>query len=200
MSITSIAELIPDPKNARKRGPRAEGMLVASLHEVGAARSIVVDENNMILAGHGTVQAAAEAGIEKLQIVDADGETIVAVRRTGLTDAQKKRLAVLDNRTGELAEWDAGVLAELAVGGIELDDLWSENELNTLLGNIGTPDDPRDHWNDMNSQMPDEAMAHRALTVYFRKPEDVEAFCTVTGLFLTDAAKSTWFPKKTDEA
>lgn len=85
---TTIAELTLDPKNARKRGPRAEGLLVASLHEVGAARSIVIDEDGRILAGNGTVQAAAEAGIERVKVVDADGETIVAVRRTGLTDIQ----------------------------------------------------------------------------------------------------------------
>ncbi len=136
MGISSIAELIPDPKNARKRGPRAEGILVASLHEVGAARSIVIDENNLILAGNGTVQAASEAGIEKLHIVDVDGETLVAVRRSGLTDAQKKRLAILDNRTSELAEWDTAILAELAQEGIPLDDLWSADELEALLADV----------------------------------------------------------------
>lgn len=136
MSITTIADLLPDPKNARKRGPRAEGMIVSSLHEVGAARSIVIDENNKILAGNGTVQAAAEAGIERVQVVDADGTTLIAVRRSGLTDNQKARLAILDNRTGELAEWDANVLAELAQDGVELDDLWSTDELEALLAGV----------------------------------------------------------------
>lgn len=42
--MTTLADLIPDPKNARRRGPRAEGMIVKSLQEVGAARSIVYCE------------------------------------------------------------------------------------------------------------------------------------------------------------
>lgn len=130
--MTTIADLKPDPRNARKRGPRAEGLLVSSLQEVGAARSIVIDEDNNILAGNGTIQAAAEAGIERVHVVDADGETIIAVRRSGLTESQKKRLAVLDNRTGELAEWDAEILQELS-GEIDLADIWHEDELNELL-------------------------------------------------------------------
>ena len=137
MPITSISELKPDAKNARKRGPRAEGMIVKSLHEVGAARSIVIDEDGRILAGNGTVQAAAEAGFDKVQVVDADGETIIAVRRIGLTEAQKQRLAILDNRTGELAEWDTEVLAELVKDGLEIGDLFSNEELDTLLDGLG---------------------------------------------------------------
>lgn len=137
---TTIAELTLDPKNARKRGPRAEGLLVSSLHEIGAARSIVIDEAGRILAGNGTVQAAAEAGIEKVRVVDADGETIIAVRRMGLTEQQKRRLALLDNRTGELAEWDAEMLAALAQDGLELGDLWAQDELDALLAVTQAPD------------------------------------------------------------
>lgn len=131
--IQSIADLKPDPKNARTHGPRNVGMIVDSLHEVGAARSIVIDEAGNILAGNGTIEAAAEAGIERVQVVDADGETIVAVRRSGLTPAQKKRLALYDNRTAELAGWDAAVLAGLAQEGVEIGDLWSDDELTALL-------------------------------------------------------------------
>lgn len=139
--IQSIADLKPDPKNARTHGPRNVGMIVDSLHEVGAARSIVIDEAGNILAGNGTIEAAAEAGIERVQVVDADGETIVAVRRSGLTPAQKKRLALLDNRTAELAEWDAAVLAGLAQEGVEIGDLWSDDELTALLMHPPTGED-----------------------------------------------------------
>ena len=88
-------------------------MVADALREVGAARSIVIDENGVILAGNATIEAAAEAGIENLQIIDVDGETIVAVRRSGLTEEQKMRLALYDNRTAELADWDADVLAAM---------------------------------------------------------------------------------------
>jgi hypothetical protein len=107
--------------------------VMKSLEEVGAARSIVIDEDGVILAGNATVEAAGQLGIENVQIVETDGNTLVAVRRTGLTNRQKERLAILDNRAGELAEWDATVLAELLEDGLPLDDLFHSEELSKLL-------------------------------------------------------------------
>ena len=141
-TITTIADLHLDQRNARKRGPRASGMLEASLQEVGVARSIVIDEAGNILAGNGTVEAAEQVGIERVQVVDADGETIVAVRRTGLTKAQKRRLALLDNRTAELAEWEPEVLAELATDGVKLDDLFVGDELDAILAGMEQAPEP----------------------------------------------------------
>lgn len=134
MSIDHIGQLIPDPKNARRHNPRNIGMLEDALHEVGAARSIVIDEDNVILAGNGVVEAAAQAGIERVQVVEADGETIIAVRRTGLTPAQKTRLALFDNRVAELASWDTAVLAELIEADAKaVDGMFSEQEMAALM-------------------------------------------------------------------
>jgi len=60
--IDHIGQLKPDPRNARKHNPRNIGMIEAALHEVGAARSIVIDEDGVVLAGNGVVEAAALAG------------------------------------------------------------------------------------------------------------------------------------------
>lgn len=43
MKIDHLKDLTPDKRNARKHNPRNIGMIVDSLHEVGAARSIVID-------------------------------------------------------------------------------------------------------------------------------------------------------------
>jgi hypothetical protein len=115
-----IKDLKPDPRNARKHTSKNIGMISDSLRAVGAARSIVIDENDEILAGNGVIEGAAEAGITKLKIVEADGNTIIAVRRRGLTPEQKTKLALYDNRTAELAEWDLDVLKEFAVEGLDL--------------------------------------------------------------------------------
>lgn len=191
--ITHIGELIPDARNARKHTPRNIGLIVDALHEVGAARSIVIDDEGNILAGNGTVEAAAEAGIERVQVVDADGETLVAVRRTGLTKAQKKRLALFDNRTAETAEWEPEVLAELAQDGIKLDDLWGQWELNAVLGNVETPDDPREHWGEL-TDLGTEANACRQITVFFKTSADVEAFAALIDQTIKDNTKSLWYP------
>jgi ParB-like chromosome segregation protein Spo0J len=137
--IMHIKDLTPDPQNARRHTPRNTGMIERALNEVGAARSIVVDENGVVLAGNATIEAAAAAGIERVQVVDADGQTIVAVRRTGLTPEQKTQLALYDNRTAELAEWDTSVLAELGAS-IDLSDMWTRDELTALIEAEVVPD------------------------------------------------------------
>lgn len=131
--IKHISDLVPDPANARKHTPRNTGMIEKALGEVGAARSIVIDEAGIILAGNATIEAAAAAGIEKVQVVDADGETIIAVRRSGLTDEQKKRLALFDNRAAELADWDVGQLLADYESGLPINDLWTDEEFSALL-------------------------------------------------------------------
>jgi len=129
----SLADLKPDLANARAHNPRNIGMIADALQQVGAARSIVVDEDNVILAGNGVVEAAAQAGIERVQFVDADGETLIVVRRKGLTPEQKKKLALYDNRTGELATWDAAQIAAELEAGLDLSGMFYPEELSALL-------------------------------------------------------------------
>lgn len=131
--LTHIKDLTPDPANRRRHTPRNLGMVVDALHAVGAARSIVIDEDNVILAGNGVTEAAAEAGITKLRIVDADGDEIIAVRRSGLSPDQKRKLALYDNRTGELAEWSADQLAADVEAGLDLQPFFFEDELAAII-------------------------------------------------------------------
>lgn len=137
MKIKTLADLKPDSRNARKHNPRNIGMITESLGRVGAARSIVIDEDGNILAGNGTVEALAEVGIHKVKVVETDGEEIVAVMRKGLSPEQKIELALADNRTAELAEWDPVVLEELSVEIPEIiGEFFRENELDQILGEL----------------------------------------------------------------
>ncbi len=128
-----IKDLVGDPKNRRKHNPRNVGMVVDALHKVGAARSIVIDEDNVILAGNGVIDAAGEVGITKVQVVDVDGSTIVAVRRKGLTDQQKRELAIYDNRTAELADWNLEQIRADMAAGEDLSAFFHDDELAALL-------------------------------------------------------------------
>lgn len=137
-SLSHIGTLKADPENARKHNPTNVGMIEQSLKEVGAARSIVIDEDNVVLAGNATVEAAGAAGMEKVLVVEADGNTVVAVRRTGLTPEQKKRLALFDNRTAELATWDTAVLEAMHNDDSAiLDGIFSDRDLTRLFGGSG---------------------------------------------------------------
>jgi ParB-like chromosome segregation protein Spo0J len=134
--IEHIGDLKPDRRNARKHNPRNIGMIASAMQEVGAARSIVIDEDGNILAGNGTVEAAAQVGIERVMVVDADGETVVAVRRSGLSAEAKQRLALYDNRTAELADWDTDVLAGLRSEDGALEGMFYDDELAKVLQEV----------------------------------------------------------------
>jgi hypothetical protein len=134
LSETTLGELTPDPQNARVHTPRNLGVIAEALQDVGAARSIVIDEAGVILAGNATVEAAGQVGITKVRVVEASGHELIAVRRRGLSPAQKARLAIADNRAAELAEgWDADVLRAFQEQGLELDRFFTEEELEAIL-------------------------------------------------------------------
>lgn len=136
--IVHLASLRPDPQNARKRTERSSALIEGSLSEFGAARSIVIDEEGKVLAGNGTVEAAASIGIEQVLIVPADGNTLVAVQRTDLDERQKRRYAIADNRASDLSEWDAITLADLIADDpdLRLDSYFTDAELDRLMGDL----------------------------------------------------------------
>jgi DNA modification methylase len=129
-----IKDLVPDPANRRQHNPRNIGMVVDALHAVGAARSIVIDEDNVVLAGNGVLEAAGEAGITRLRVIEADGQEIIAVRRSGLSEAQKRHLAIADNRSAELAQWNAAQFKDDLGNGLDFAKFFSPEELAAILG------------------------------------------------------------------
>lgn len=112
--MTSIKDLKSDHKNARRRTDRSSALIAESLKRYGAARSIVIDEENRILAGNGTIEGAKAAGIKNIRVIETDGTEIIAVKRTGLTEDEKVGLAIADNRTSDLSEWDNDMLRQLS--------------------------------------------------------------------------------------
>ncbi len=198
MSITSIADLTPDPKNARAHTPRNVGMIEQGMGEVGAGRSIVIDEAGVILAGNATVEAAQQAGITRVQVVDADGETLIAVRRSGLTAEQKVKLALFDNRSSELSGWDAGVLSAIAED-VDLSSMFFPHELANILEQAGGEMiDAADLWKGMPDFEQDDKMGWKAITVRFENERDYEAFARLVDQTLTPQTKGIWYPYKAD--
>ena len=144
--MTSIKDLKSDHKNARKRTDRSASLIAESLKRYGAARSIVIDEDGRILAGNGTVEGAKKAGITNVRIIEAEGDELIAVRRAGLSEDEKVGLALADNRSSDLSEWDHEMLRQLS----EEHDLapWFEDDellaevLDTVEGNTDPDDVP----------------------------------------------------------
>lgn len=122
-----------DPRNARLHPDRNKQVIRQSLEEVGPFRSIAVDGDDIVRAGNGVLEQAQGLGI-KVKVIDAKPDELIAVRRKDLRGKLAERAAILDNRAGELAEWDPQVIAELAQSNPSaLEGLWSERELNDLF-------------------------------------------------------------------
>lgn len=107
MKIEKIAidKLLLDPANARKHGQKNLDSIKGSLAKFGQQKPIVVNADNVIVAGNGTLQAAKELGWKEINIV-----------RTDLKGSDITAFGIADNRTSELAEWDDKVLQELLEG------------------------------------------------------------------------------------
>jgi len=127
------SDLIPDPKNARRRTAASANLIQESLKRYGTARSVVIDENNMLIAGHGTVEAAKALGISKVKVIDTQGDELIAVRRTGWTENEKVGANLADNRTSDLSDWDAEMLQSLA-DDYDVKPWFSQDDINELLG------------------------------------------------------------------
>jgi hypothetical protein len=115
-------EIKTDDRNARKHGDRNKETIKASLETCGAGRSIVMDSENVIIGGNGVFEQAQALGL-KVKIIESDGSELVVVKRTDLKtgDDKRKLLALADNRTAELAEWDNEALEKLIAELSEVD-------------------------------------------------------------------------------
>ena len=145
-TIQNLADLQPDRTNANKGTQRGRGMVESSLRETGAGRSIVVDKDGRIIAGNKTLEAWADVGGE-IEVVRTDGKRLVVVQREDLDlsdDAgMARKLAYYDNRAGEVGlEWDAEQLLADLNAGVDLANIFRDDELDELLAGLQPEPEP----------------------------------------------------------
>ena len=104
-----ITDIIPYENNPR-RNDEAVDKVALSISSFGFKVPIIVDKNNVIVAGHTRLKAAEKLGLT----------TVPTIRADDLTDDQIKAFRLADNKVSEFAEWDFEAL-EKELDSIEMD-------------------------------------------------------------------------------
>lgn len=94
-----IDELKPYENNPRFNDEAVE-MVKNSIKEFGFKVPIIIDKDNVIIAGHTRLKAAKEVGLLKIPTIKADD----------LTEEQAKAFRIVDNKVSEIAEWNFDLL------------------------------------------------------------------------------------------
>ena len=103
ITYINISDIVPYEGNPRKNDKAVE-VVMKSIKEFGFLVPVILDDKNCIVAGHTRVKAAIRLGMSEVPCIYAEG----------LTNAQIKAFRIMDNKSGEYAEWDLDKLkAEL---------------------------------------------------------------------------------------
>lgn len=108
--LRPVAELRPHAGNARVHSADQLEQIKASMLAFGFTNPLLVDEDGVLIAGHGRLEAATAIGMAKVPVI--------VLRH--LSAAQKEALRLADNRIAENATWDQALLRD-ALAGLRVD-------------------------------------------------------------------------------
>ena len=117
IQTVNITEIKPYENNPRKISEKAIDKVALSLKEFGWQQPIVVDEKNIIIAGHTRHKAAEKLGYREVPVLKA----------VGLSEEKVKAYRFMDNRSHEETSWDW----DLAVK--EISELIDQNQVDEKL-------------------------------------------------------------------
>lgn len=106
----AISDIKPYPNNPRKNDD-AVTATANSIKEFGWQQPIIVDKDNIIIAGHTRYKAAKQLNMDKVPVVVAKN----------LSKEQVKAYRLADNKTGEIADWDSEFLEDELANIIDFD-------------------------------------------------------------------------------
>lgn len=107
IEMVALADLKAHSRRTRTHDEKQITIMMGSFNQFGFVNPLLIDENNVVLAGDARWEAARRLGIAALP----------AVRIGHLSEAEKRGFKIADNRIAELAGWDLGELS------IEFDEL-----------------------------------------------------------------------------
>jgi DNA modification methylase len=144
-----LRKLRSRPNNARTHSRKQIAQIAACIERFGFTNPILVDEQFIIIAGHGRKLAAEQLGLREVPVIVV----------SGLSEAEKRALALADNKIADNAGWDRAILAaEIASLSTECEfDLavtgFAPSEIDSLLGDlVDSEQDPFDALPEIGQQ------------------------------------------------
>ena len=184
-----VDELSPYENNARRHTKEQIKQIVNSIEEFGFLNPILIDENNMILAGHGRYMAAQNLDLEK----------VPTIQIKNLTEAQKKAFVIADNKIATNSTWDESTLWKeiqaLNEVGFDLNILaFAELELLPIIDE-NVVNDPLAEWEDMPEFIQDDLQPYRSIIIHFVEEKDVKDFFKLLDQPFSEKARYLWHPQ-----
>jgi len=166
-NIKQLKEYEKNPRNNEE----AVKYVANSIKEFGFKVPIIVDKNNVIVAGHTRYKASKLLKLETVPVIVADD----------LTDEQIKAFRLADNKVSEVSEWNFDLLSGELEG---LSDFFDMTDFGFEL-NLETDDKPiQEDDFCLDDAIPDEPKSkygdiyqlgnHRLMCGDSTKPEDVD--------------------------
>lgn len=205
-----IHDLVNYDNNARTHSPEQVQQIVASIKEFGFTNPVLIDENNVLIAGHGRTSAAIQLGLTE----------VPAIRLSHLSDSQKKALRIADNQLALNAGWDLELLTqemkELDLDGFDLDIIgFDDGFLDDILTGVFLDEENDLEHSQENEDLPEPPEHpvsvegdlfilgdHRVLCGDSTNIMDVERLTSgsLIDLFLTDPPYNVAYEGKTEDA
>ena len=201
-----LDEIFLDPANVRRHSEKNLEAIMASLKRFGQQKPIVVNSENIVIAGNGTLEAAKALGWSKIAAV-----------KTTLGGTEATAYAIADNRTAELAEWDTESLVK-QLSALDLEDSalveaagFSSDELASLVDDVVGMKDGNTDPDDV-PEIPEEPTAqsgqiwqlgdHRLMCGDSTSADDMKALMCGerASLWLTDPPYNVDYTGKTKDA
>jgi len=130
IQMMRVADIVPYENNPRKND-EAVKYVAESIKEFGFKVPIVIDKDNVIVAGHTRLKAAKRLKLDEVPCIVADD----------LTEEQIKAFRLADNKVGEKADWDFDLLFD------ELEDI-----VDIDMELFGFDDEPVEKYDEKNDE------------------------------------------------
>lgn len=125
VTYMSTHSLVPNTNNARTHSDKQIEQIANSIQRFGFNNPILVDHNNVVIAGHGRLQAAKKIGLDQ----------VPTLKLEHMSEKDKKAYILADNKLAENAGWDLHILKLELQGLLEFD-----TDFDITLTGFSTPE------------------------------------------------------------